>query len=203
MRRLTDEDKVYIISQHGLKSWGLMSQETGIARSTMTSFYKKWLRTKQLSALKQLGRPSLLNKRRLKAIKAFIDTNPKSTISDIKTHLSLNWNRKTISKALKSLGYRKYKMLRKPKLTPQHQENRVRFARRNRRTDWSKVLFTDETSVEYFKSYPQKVWRKPGTALFPKYIQAEKTQFIKRYLKCWSCISSKGTGKLVFIEDYG
>ena len=40
-------------------------------------------------------------------------------------------------------------------------------------------------------------------AWYPKYLKTEKTQFIKSYLKIWSCISSKGTGKIVFLEDYG
>ena len=135
MRRLTDEDKVYIISQHGLKSWRSMSEETGIAKSTMASFYKKWLRTKQISALKIPGRPCLFNQRQIKAITAFILRNPKSTLNEIKTHLSLNCNRKTLSKALKKEGFRKHKMLRKPKLNINHREARVNFARLNRRTD--------------------------------------------------------------------
>jgi transposase len=202
-RRLTDEDKVYIISQHGLKSWGLMSEETGIPKSTMKSFYKKWERSKQISALKSSGRPSLLNKRQIKKITSFLLRNPKSTLLEIKTHLSLNCNRKTLSKVLKKEGFKKYKMLRRPKLTPYHRESRVKFARLNRRTDWSKVLFTDESSVEYFKSYSEKVWRKPGMASLPQYVKSEKTQFVKHYLKVWSSISSTGTGRIVFTQDYG
>jgi hypothetical protein len=180
-----------------------MSEETGIARSTMASFYKKWQRTKKISSLKIPGRPCLLKERQVKAIVSLVRNYPKSTVFDIKTKLGLNCHRMTISEALRKEGFSKYKMLRKPKLTEQHRASRINFARNNKRTNWDKVLFSDESSIELYKSYHEKVWRKPGLASLPKYLKCEKTVFIKKYIKIWSCFSSKGTGKLVFLEDYG
>ena len=53
------------------------------------------------------------------------------------------------------------KPLLKPLLLDNHRESRFKWAKKNKKTDWSKVIFTDETTVSLF-SKPKKVWRYKG-----------------------------------------
>jgi hypothetical protein len=200
-RRLTDEEKVYIISNFESKSLGRLSQILNRPRMTIKYFYKRWLFYKKISNAKPKGRPEILSKRDKARIVAFLRNNPMSSLRQVKQALSLSCCPVTISKALHKMGFRKYKMKVKPKLLAVHKAKRYDFAVKylNWRL-WDRVLFTDECSVEYFKRYSKKVWRKPGEALKDGMFISKDVEYSKKYIKIWSCFSSNGTGKVIFIE---
>ena len=62
-------------------------------------------------------------------------------------------------------GIRRRIALRKPFLTAKHRTNRLSWARTNQSTDWKRVLFTDESTIERGER-PGRTWvsRRPGTA---------------------------------------
>jgi hypothetical protein len=87
-----------------------------------------------------------------------------STLADI----SISMSRKetdisltTVKRRLNKQGLYKLKPLLKPLLLDTYRDNRLKWARANRNTDWSKVIFTDEISISQF-SRPKKVWRQKG-----------------------------------------
>jgi hypothetical protein len=206
-RKLTDEDKVFIITNREKMTWGRMHQVSGIPKSTMRSFYKKWITTKKIANLKPgKSPPFALTKSKQKQIETFLKANPRTNQNELINRLRLTCSIKTLRRTLHKLGYRKYTMRKKPKLTQHHRNMRLRFARHYRNwtlSQWNKVLWSDESSVELYKNYQEKVWRKPGLAYEPKYCLNVKTVYTKQYLKVWSCFSSRGTGKIVFKDDFG
>ena len=87
-----------------------------------------------------------------------------STLSDISTSMSrqgTDISLVTVKRRLDEQGLYKLKPLLKPLLSDNHRESRLKQAKANRNTDWSKVIFTDETSISLF-SKPKKVWREKG-----------------------------------------
>lgn len=66
---------------------------------------------------------------------------------------------------------------------------------------WDDVIFCDETKVMlYYHDGPQKVWRKPLTALQNNNI-IPTVKFGKLSVTVWGCISSKGVGEIRILED--
>jgi hypothetical protein len=203
MNRLTDEQKVKILSYRPYMSWGRLSEELQISTSTIRSFHEKWLKTKKFSAIKQKGRPKAITERILNRITTFLSSNPRTTLRMIKARFGLACCHKTISKYLHSRSYKNFRMKVKPKLTQVHRTARLRFERKYSRfslANWRRVLFSDECSVELFKTYPERIWRKPGTAFKEGFYLPQKTVFTKKYIKIWSCFGAKGTGPIVFID---
>ena len=64
----------------------------------------------------------------------------------------------------------------------------MKWAKKNKKTDWSKVIFTDETTISQF-SQPKKVWRYKGEKV--------KTPTVKHSDKVhiYRCFSEKGFGR--------
>lgn len=80
---------------------------------------------------------------------------------------------------------------------------RIKFARdhaNESQTFWDKVIWSDESKFELFKSKGKViVWRKDGSALAPKNL----TPTVKHgggSVLVLGCMSASGVGKLVFID---
>ena len=81
---------------------------------------------------------------------------------------------------------------------------RLAFARKYRHwtvRQWSKILFTDECSVEIGKIYHRKIWSKPENQYKKGFFLPVKRKFGKKYIKIWYCMTYSGVGRLQFIED--
>jgi transposase len=202
-RRLSDEEKVYIIENYKSKSLGRLGQILGVCRQTIYYFYRRWLTDKKIGNRKPTGRPEMLSLREKKKIETLLSKKPRSTLREVIQTLKLDCHPGTVSKAIHKLGFKKYKMRRKPKLMDYHKAKRLAFARKylNWR-HWDKVLWTDESSVEVYKTYSTKVWRKPGEALKEGCYISRDLEFSKKYVKIWSCFSARGTGRVHFCEDW-
>ena len=63
-------------------------------------------------------------------------------------------SRWTIGRSLRRSGYLKWLPQVVPNMTPQHMQKRVEWCQANLNSDWSKVIFTDES---YFQLFRHKV----------------------------------------------
>jgi hypothetical protein len=59
----------------------------------------------------------------------------------------------------------------------------------------------DECSIEHSKFYTRYCWRKPGQPFKDGCFKPTPREYIKKYVKVWAAISSKGTSKLVFLKS--
>ena len=86
-------------------------------------------------------------------------------------------------------GLHKLQPLVKPLLLEKHRDNRLEWAKANKITNWSKTIFTDETTVFQF-SKPKKVWRLKGEKI--------KAPTVKHSVKVhvYGCFSEEGFGNI-------
>jgi transposase len=115
-----------------------------------------------------------------------------STLADISTSMSKQGTEvslMTIKRRLNEEGLHKLQPLVKPLLLEKHRENRLEWARINKKTDWSKIIFTDETTIFQF-SKPKKVWRQRGEII--------KAPTVKHSIKVhvYGCFSEEGFGNI-------
>jgi hypothetical protein len=95
----------------------------------------------------------------------------------------------TVRRRLNEQGLYKLQPLKKPLLSDANRDNRLKWAKKNKNTDWSKVIFTDETTFSQF-SKPKKVWRYKGEKV--------KAPTVKHSAKVhvYGCFSEKGFGNI-------
>ena len=94
-----------------------------------------------------------------------------------------------VKRRLNEQGLYKLQLLVKPLLLEKHRDNRLEWAKVNKKTDWSKIIFTDETTISQF-SKPKKVWRQRGEII--------KAPTVKHSIKVhvYGCFSEEGFGNI-------
>jgi hypothetical protein len=95
----------------------------------------------------------------------------------------------TVRRRLNEQGLYKLQPLKKPLLTDTHRENRLKWAKDNKKTDWSKIIFTDETTFSLF-SKPKRVWRKVGEKIIAPTVKHSAKVHV------YGCFSEKGFGNI-------
>lgn len=118
-----------------------------VAPNTVRIWMNRLASTGSVATKKRSGRPSTLGVEERKYCKRQL-LRGKSTCKSIASKLTIKgkdispttvWRTATSGKN----GLKLKSVRMKPFLTAQHKANRVAFARANRGTDWSKVIFTD------------------------------------------------------------
>jgi len=202
---LSEPEKIYIIKNYELKSLGKLSEEMKRSRSGIYYFYKKWLATNSIqNKYKNCGRKKFLSTADSQRIEDFVDKNPHTTALRIRKSLQIKCSDFPIKKCLKKLGFKNLRLRHKPILSNDNREKRLSFAKKYKNWSvrkWNKVLFSDKSSVQIGKVYLQKIWVKPENRSKPGFYLPKKQDYGKKYVKVWSCFSSKGVGELHFIED--
>ena len=105
----------------------------------------------------------------------------------------VNVSAMTIRRRLHEAGFICASPLLKPLLTKHHRKCRLMFARQNAGRDWSKVIFTDETTFHLF-TVPRKVWRKKGES----YVARTVKHPLK--IQVWGCFAASGFGRLFLFK---
>ena len=158
---LTPEQRSKIIGAHEAgSSYRQIKDRYGVPKSTIGDAINHALQRNNAEDLPRAGRPRELDTRTIRHIKRFINGFPKATYKQVQTHLSLSCSRKTIYRELKAYGIIKWRARKRPFLTPAHAHQRLSFARKYRHwtpTDWRKVIWSDECSVERGKG-KRKPW---------------------------------------------
>ena len=134
------------------------------------------------------GRPKVHNTREKQSIMGLVNSNKYISCKEISNCLKLKWDtsvsRFTISRYLKTNGYLKFVPRKIPLLTERHKLLRVNWAMKHRKTDWTKVVFTDESCFQFF-SNKLKIWaKKRSSVMVPKWSPK---------IMVWGGISVRGT----------
>jgi transposase len=100
------------------------------------------------------------------------------------------------------LNLRAHRPAQKPLLTLQQRQRRIAFCRRHSNwteNDWSRILFSDESSFQLFRGGAQLVRRLPGTC--KRYDHHFTVPTIKKQqaVMVWGCFGSRGRGRLHFV----
>jgi transposase len=100
----------------------------------------------------------------------------------------------TIYRRLKEAGLKYQMPLLKPLINLDHKEKRFTWALKHRDFDWSKCIFTDESTFQLFES-PEKQWQSnTKRSIYTKVKHPQK-------LHVWGCFSYFGFGRLFFFQN--
>jgi transposase len=97
---------------------------------------------------------------------------------------------KTVQRAAHARGLRPYKRPKTSRLTPTHKEARLKFAKDNRKKDWSRVVFSDEHRFKQYKGgnpVHDQVWASSVSEVPPKEMERWGLS-----VDVWAGISSRG-----------
>jgi transposase len=135
------------------------------------------------------GRPRKITVKNSIAIGQWIRRNNEITAEEIVEKLqstkNLNVSRWTVRRELHRLGYKNALPRGTPMLTNEQKERRVQWALAHKNDDWSRTIFSDETSYQLFRNTIRR---------WSKYAQEEKKRIPKNKQKImvWGAFSIKG-----------
>ena len=151
----------------GTKSTTQIAKELNKPESTISDIISSLKRDLCLpTATVRTGRPPRLTRRMIRGAIREVYRNRQITAKQLTLVLSpiISVGTATLKKALYRHGFASRIAARKPYLMPRHRFNRLLFAKQHENwtiEQWSKVIWTDESSFEIGKNYRQvRVWRR-------------------------------------------
>jgi transposase len=163
----------------------------------VVSWVQRWKETKDLSDLPKSGRNRSTTPKQDEKIIELAQKQTNATATDIQREMkkrNVNVSVDTIQRRLREGGGKYMAKLSKPLLTDAHKEKRLQWAKKYKNFDWSKVIFSDESTFRLNQSL-FKVWQFPG--------RRKIFRSVKHPLKInvWGCFSASGFGKLVYFQQ--
>jgi transposase len=166
---------------------------THTTENSVRYWLQRFKENPDLTASVPSGRKRKTSEKEDNLITTIVATNPTSTIKDIQEVLKkkkVEVSESTISRRLRESGYKHQAPTLKPLLTETHIERRKAWAEQNSQRDWSKVVFSDETTFHAWTK-PRHVWKKPGQHIIFRTVKHS----VK--LHAWGCFSRNGFGRLI------
>lgn len=185
--RLTINQKTSILLNFYRMSYGRLSQVLAIPRSSISSFIYRTRITGSIENRKSRGRTKYIDNRMSRKIQSFIRKFPDTTLFELKNKLGLTCSLQTIRKCLKKSKINYYNKSKKIKLNGSDKLLRIEFARNNLNLNFTRLVFTDTTSIEEYFSYKKRNWRVRGIIDPNKHYDRRSKTYIKKYIKffCW------------------
>ena len=204
---LSDDDyqKVVIYKRDMQMSNVAIADELGIRRQTVATILKR---------VKKNGKPGAGIAGRKKKTKFAKDlstaeendrlreesvSNPFLTPRVLKQRLNLGASLPTIKRRLRQFHLHGRRAACKTFLTEQTKERRLNFCKENKKTDWKRVMFTDEVTIQTTKHGMNWVRRPRGARHQARYIRQVNRQG-RCKLNVWGAITRDEIFDLVIID---
>lgn len=182
-----------------------LANRFGCSKTAVHQAITRYEEQQTFSDRKRAGRPRVTSLRDDMIIRRLVVKSPSSSIRKIRSTLlshEVNVSSMTVSRRLsKDFNLKSFKPAAKPKLTPTMKKKRLDFAKRHVSwsvEQWSRVLFSDESTVRQFNSRKTHVRRPPGERFNDRYtvmtMKHPPSQMI------WGAMSVHGTAGLFFLE---
>jgi len=173
----------------GVRSAKKIACKTQLPLSTVSYNIKKLLKNGNLDYRHGNGRKRKITADHARAIGQYIRRNSEITTRAIEAKLKdereLNVTHSTVSRHLKRLGYESALPRRTPMLTTNHKKKRVEWAKRYQGTNWSRVVFSDETSIQLFHNTVRR-WTKDAKT------EVKRVPKNRQKTMIWGAFSEKG-----------
>lgn len=146
-----------------------VADEVGCAKSTVTKIFKKWREAGTTRDKPRSGRPPKMSRRAVRNLERDIEREPRLTWEVLARRYRVS--RSLVRNQAAKLGYRKRVMRKRPFLTEESRKKRLAWLEKTEGQDWSRVIWTDEASVE-IGELCGRAWtiRKKGQENDPKHI---------------------------------
>lgn len=188
--------EIVFLSQHrrGPKlSQREVAREVNVSKSTVKKWINRYKETGDVIEEERSGRPKLESSKMTKIIKTAMDSGKAMSSGDVHNRLKrahIEVSQRTVRRRLGEEGYHYGTTTSKPYLKTVHIERRLEWAESNLDRDWSRVVFTDETTIQLFQN-PSMVWKKRGERFVVRTVKHPPKVHV------WGCFSSKGFGRIV------
>lgn len=126
-----------------------------ITNIPLSTIYYNLQKLKSIGSVEQskgAGRPKVVTKELSQKIRRYIEKNPSISLRSLVTKLNGAVSRSTLSRHLKSLGYKNTIPKAAPMLTEVQKKKRLKWAKKHLNDNWSKTFFTDETAFQLFRN---------------------------------------------------
>jgi transposase len=150
------------------------------------------------------GCPRKTSTRQDRIIRRAVVSNPRISTGAVQSLLAehgASITTQTIRNRLDEFGLNAYHPARKPRLTPAMKQKRLQFARKYAHwtvDQWSKVMFSDESSFQQFADATQWIRRPRGQ----RYQERFTVPVVKHSpaIMVWGCFSHSGVGSLIPLQ---
>jgi transposase len=137
-------------------------EANGVKKSAAAYIIKTYLRTQDLNSAPRSGRPRVFGRTEEHTLLRIIREHPKWTFVQVKNEAGFDFSRSTLGRILSRYNLTHWRAKRRPLLLEVHRRKRLAFCHANLNTDWSRVIFSDECSVEKGAGKKQPwVWGHP------------------------------------------
>jgi transposase len=183
-----------------------IAKKLGITRATVQSILRKYNQTGTVENLSRSGRPQKLNARDLRFLDRIVTKGAESRrtpVENIRATLNKDVSTKTIRRAMKKIGISYHPAAIKPFVSKVNAKKRLDWCKEHLNwsvEDWSKVVWTDECSVEVQRSSKHAmVWRKSGERMKTDCLQPSLKSG-RRTIMIWGCFQGEELGPVTVIE---
>ncbi len=178
--------------------WGYekIAAHVHCSKSTAIDWVKKYHQNKDLTDKPKSGRSRCTTKAQDKRIVKMAMKKHNITASEIQRELKkqgVEVSSRTIRRRLGESGGKFVKEVSKPLLSEKHRANRLQWAKKHKKFDWNRVIFTDESTFQLYQSN-RKVWQFIGRR------KVFRTVKHPQKVHVWGCFSSLGFGKLLSFQ---
>jgi len=185
----------------------VFAKNFGVDRTTVSRIHQKYKTYGSHDHLGNNGKPKKLSEAVLAQIKLQNSNDCKKSLRKIQNslkkdfHIDLNYN--SVRNGLHELGKFAFSSIKKPLLSKKNILTRYEFSKYLIKTDIAQLestIFSDECKFNLFYSDGKaSVWREPKTGLQSKHL-VPTVKHGGGSVMVWGCFSSKGVGKLHFID---
>lgn len=184
-----------------------VARDFGVPPKTADNIYKRYKLSGTVNRANKPGRPRKTTARDDKTIKRLSVADPRKTAvdiaSDLRKHYNVNLHATTVARRLNDVGLYGRHAAKKPLVSAKNRKARLAFARRHRNwgpAEWAKVLFSDESKFELFKTKGVMYVRRPAGTRYEVRYQRPTVKHGGGSVMVWGCFSTSGTGPLVQVE---
>lgn len=170
-----------------------VATEVDVSVDTVRYWLKRYEETGDVEEITPSGRPKSTPAKVDKLIISMAESNREVSSVEIQQQLkrkNIEVSDRLVRRRLNESGMVAKPPESKPFLKWSHIKNRLAWAKANRDRDWSRVVFTDETSVHLFRK-PARVWKRKGERIIFGTVKHPAK------LHLWGCFSAQGFGKLI------
>ena len=173
-------------------SFNAIAEYMKCSKETAAKWVKRYEESQSVEDKKGRGRKRKTEEKEDFMISKRVKSHPEVSSSQLSQYMKdcfLDISPRTICRRLAEAGFRYGVPIRKPLLTEDHIKVRFQWAMDHRNFDFSKVIFTDETTFLLF-SMKRRIWQLR--------VAREVFRTVKHSTKvhAWGCFSENGFGKL-------
>lgn len=176
--------------------YGKIASHIHCSKSTVIYWVQKYKQNKDLTDEQKSGRPRKTTKAQDKRIVKLAMKKHDITAAEIQQKLDkqgVEVSKTTVRRRLGESGGKFIKEISKPLLSENHMVKRLQWAKKHKKFDWKRVIFTDESTFQLFQSN-RKVWQFIGRR------KVYRTVKHPQKVHVWGCFSAQGFGKLICFE---